>query len=123
MKVRQIFWGLLVVASASPLGAGEPLTIKVFPAVALAPATLLVRATVESNVENRAIEVVVDSPDFYRSSLIELEGESAPRTTVFELPNLPGGQYVVTTRLFGPSGQTRSALRRTVNVIARGGVR
>jgi hypothetical protein len=101
------------------MGAGELMTIKVFPFVALAPATLRVWATVESNAENRAIEVVVDSPDFYRSSLIELAGESAPRTTVFELPNLPGGQYEVTTRLLGPSGHTRSAVRRTVNVISR----
>jgi hypothetical protein len=94
------------------------MTIKVSPAVAMAPATLKVRASIESNAENRAIEVVVDSPDFYRSSLIELEGEQAPRTTVFEVQNLPGGRYVVTTRLLGSSGQIRSAVRQTVNVIA-----
>ena len=86
--------------------------MKVFPEVAFAPADLVVRASIEANAENRAIEVVLDSPDFYRSSLIELEGERAPRTTVFELRNLPGGRYVVTTRLFGPSRQTRSATRR-----------
>jgi hypothetical protein len=118
LRIREICWGILVVASASPLGAGEPMTIKVSPAVAMAPATLKVRASIESNAENRAIEVVVDSPDFYRSSLIELEGEYAPRTTVFEVQNLPGGRYVVTTRLLGSSGQTRSAVRQTINVIS-----
>ena len=118
MKVREIFWGLLLVASASPLGAGETMTIKVSPSVALAPATLFVRASVESNADNRAIEVVVDSPDFYRSSRIELEGADAPRTTVFELRNLPGGRYVVTTRLLGTSGKIRSALHQLLNVVS-----
>jgi hypothetical protein len=118
LKVRAIFWGFLLVASASPLGAGEPLAIKVTPAVALAPATLWVRASVESHAGNRAVEVVVDSPDFYRSSLIELEGESAPRTTVFELRNLPRGRYVLTTRLLGASGQIRYVLRQTIDVVS-----
>jgi hypothetical protein len=118
LKVREIFWGLLLVASASPLGAGAPMTIKVSPAVAVAPATLWVRANIEADAGNRAVEVVVDSADFYRSSRIELEGENAPRTTVFELRNLPGGRYVVTTRLLGSSGQARSAVRQMVNVVA-----
>jgi hypothetical protein len=94
------------------------MTIKVSPAVAVAPATLWVRANIESNAGNRAVEVVVDSADFYRSSRIELEGEYAPRTTVFELRNLPGGRYVVTTRLFGPSGQARSAIRQVIKVVS-----
>jgi hypothetical protein len=123
LKVRAIFWGLLLVAAASPLGAGETMTIKVSPSVALAPATLFVRASVESNADNRAIEVVVDSPDFYRSSRIELEGADAPRTTVFELRNLPGGRYVVTTRLLGTSGKIRSALHQLVNVVSPDGAR
>jgi hypothetical protein len=118
LTVREICWGLLLIAWASPLGAGEPLAIKVSPAIALAPATLFVRATVESHAGNRAIEVVVDSGDFYRSSLVELEGEYAPRTTVFELRNLPRGHYMLTTRLIGVSGQTRSLLGQTVNVTA-----
>jgi hypothetical protein len=94
------------------------MAIKVSPAIALAPATLFVRATVETHAGNRAIEVVVDSGDFYRSSLVELEGEYAPRTTVFELRNLPRGHYMLTTRLIGVSGQTRSLLRQAVNVTA-----
>jgi hypothetical protein len=118
LTVREICWGLLLIAWASPLGAGEPLAIKVSPAIALAPATLFVRATIESHAGNRAIEVVADSGDFYRSSLVELEGEYAPRMTVFELRNLPRGHYTLTTRLIGVSGQTRSLLRHTVNVTA-----
>ena len=118
MKVRVICCGLLLAASASPLGAGEQMAMKVSPEVAFAPADLVVRAIIEASPDNRALEVIFDSPDFYRSSLIELEGELAPRTTVFEIRNLPGGRYVVTTRLVGSSGQTRSALRQTVTVMS-----
>ena len=118
MRVREIFCGLLLVASASSLGAAEQMTMKVSPEVAYAPADLVVQASIEASPDNRAIEVVVDSPDFYRSSLIELEGERAPRTTVFKLRNLPGGRYVVTTRLLGVAGQLRSTARQTVTVIS-----
>lgn len=116
--MRQIFCGLLLAATASSVGAGAQLTMKVSPEVAYAPADLVVQASIEASPENRALEVVVDSPDFYRSSLIELEGELAPRTTVFKLRNLPGGRYVVTTRLLGVSGQLRSTARQTVTVMS-----
>ena len=123
MKVREICCGLLLAASASRLGAGEQMAMKVSPEVAFAPADLVVRTSIEANPDNRALEVIIDSPDFYRSSLIELEGELAPRTTIFEIRNLPGGEYVVTSRLVGPTGQTRSALRQTVTVMAADKVR
>ena len=110
MSIRRIFFGLLLVTSTSPLGAGENVAMKVFPVVSFAPAYLRVRATIETNADNRAIEVVAESPDFYRSSMNELNGERAPRTTVFQLQNLPGGRYEVTTRLFGPSGQIRALI-------------
>ncbi len=118
MTVRAIFGGLLLIAAAGPLLAGEQLTMKVSPEVAFAPADLFVRASIEADNQNRALEVVLDSPDFYRSSLVALDGEQAPRTTVFELRNVPRGVYVVTTRLLGPSGQIRSSVRRSVNVIS-----
>ena len=111
-------WGFLLIALASPLGAGESLAIKVSPAMALAPATLFVRASIEPHADNRSVEVVVDSEEFYRSSQIQLEGENAPRMTIFELRNLPRGRYVLTTRLFGPSGQIRSIVRYIVNVVS-----
>ena len=123
MRVREIFCGLLLAGAVWPLLAGEAMTMKVSPEVAFAPANLFVRASIEADDQNRALEVVLDSPDFYRSSLIALDGERAPRTTVFELRSVPRGVYVVTTRLLGPSGQTRSSVRRMVNVISTSGPR
>ena len=111
-------WGFLLIALASPLGAGESLAIKVSPAMALAPATLFVRARIEPHADNRSLEVVVDSEEFYRSSQVQLEGDQAPVMTLFELRNLPRGRYVLTTKLFGPSGQIRSIVRYIVNVVS-----
>jgi hypothetical protein len=96
---------LLVVAMNLPLAAGERLTMRVSPAVAREPALLTVRATVQSDVDNRALEVVVQSTDFYRSSSIQLEGSEAPRLNVFEFRNLPSGDYDVTSTLVDSHGQ------------------
>ena len=68
---------MLIAAATLPLGAGERMTMKVSPAVAFAPANLIVRATVDADADNRAIEIVAESTDFYRSSEIQLDGDQA----------------------------------------------
>jgi hypothetical protein len=103
-----------------PIGAGERITMKVSPAVAFAPANLVVRATIEADADNRAVEIVAESPDFYRSSEIQLEGDRAARTTTFEFRSLPPGTYEVRAKLLGVDGQQRAAVRQQVNVIASG---
>ena len=121
MKVRACVLGILMASAATlPAGAGEPITLKVSPAVAFAPANLVVRATVEVNAANRAIEIVAESTDFYRSSEMQLEGEKAPRTNTFEFRSLPPGTYEVRAKLVGADGQARAAVRQQVNVIASG---
>jgi methionine-rich copper-binding protein CopC len=120
--------GILLVAGALPMGAGapeplEPLTLKATPAVAFAPATLVVRATIAADARNRAIEVSADSEDFFRSSAIELEGDRAPRTKVFEFRSLPPGAYEVRVRLIGDDGHERARARQEVQIIATGGER
>ena len=50
---------------------------------------------IEADQDNRAVEIVAESADFYRSSQIQLEGDKAPRTTNFEFRSLPPGTYEV----------------------------
>jgi hypothetical protein len=119
MKVFALLCGLLV-AATTPTGAGERLTIKVSPAVSFAPANLVVRTTVEADAKNRAIEIVAESQDFYRSSQIQLEGERAPRTTMFEFRSLPSGTYDVKAILIGQNGEALTYVRQQVNVIQNG---
>jgi len=109
-----------MVAVAAPIGAGEPLALKVSPAVSFAPANLVVRATVEANAANRFMQVVAESADFYRASTIELQGDKAPRTNMFEFRSLPSGAYDVKATLIGNDGHTRAYVHQQVSVVSSG---
>jgi hypothetical protein len=116
MKVRTCLAGLVFLFSGA-LGANDRLSIRVSPAVAFAPANLVIRTTVEADSSNRAIEIVAESPDFYRSSEIRLDGERAPRTTMFEFRSLPSGAYSVRAVLKGQGGHKLATVERTVNIV------
>ena len=77
------------------------MTVKVSPAVAFAPANLIVRTMIEADADNRAIAIVAESADFYRSSEIQLDGDRAARTNTFEFRSLPSGTYQVKAMLIG----------------------
>jgi hypothetical protein len=120
MKLRATLFGILMLITTLPIGAGERISVKVSPAVAFAPANLVVRTMIESDQENRAVEIIAESADFYRSSQIQLEGDRAPRTTTFEFRSLPPGTYEVRALLYGTGGEQRAFARQQINVIASG---
>ena len=103
-----------------PIGAGERITMKVSPAVAFAPANLIVRAMIEADAENRAVQIIAESVDFYRSSEVSLEGDKAARTSMVEFRSLPPGTYEVRALLFGAGGRQRAFARQQVNVLPSG---
>lgn len=105
-----------LVAGAGTLNGGQPLTLQVSPAMAPAPAFIRVRAVVEANDENRWLDIVAQSSDFFRSSRVDLDGRNAPRLQVFEFPNLPSGSYEVSAVLVGTGGK-RATMTRLVKVI------
>ena len=117
---RAALLGTLMLTTTLPLGAGERITLRVSPALSFAPANLIVRATVLADADNRALEIVAESADFYRSSLIQLEGDRAARTNQLEFRSLPPGTYEVRAKLFGGNGESRATIRQQVNVIASG---
>jgi hypothetical protein len=120
MKLRATLFGVLMLITTLPMGAGERISVKVSPAVAFAPANLIVRAMIEADQDNRAVEIIAESADFYRSSQIELEGDKAPRTSTFEFRSLPPGTYEVRALLLGAGGEQRAFARQQINVIASG---
>jgi hypothetical protein len=65
----------LILAATSAGRAKESVAIRVSPAVAFAPADLVIRTSIEPDEHNRAIAIVADSESFYRSSSIQLEGD------------------------------------------------
>jgi hypothetical protein len=97
--------------------------MRVAPSVSFAPANLVVRTTVEADANNRAIEVVAESADFYRSSQIELDGDKAPLAIAIEFRSLPSGKYDVKATLIGNSGQLVGLVRREVNILGNGAAR
>jgi hypothetical protein len=121
MKAWYFAAAVLSLATAST-GAGERLSMKVSPAVSFAPANLIVQTTVEADNANRAIEIVAESEQFYRSSEQPLDGDRAPRTTRFEFKGLPGGLYDVKAVLKGPGGHELASVASHVNVVENGSV-
>src|SRR5207237_5852904 len=117
MTWRAVLLGTAMVAVTAHPRAADRLAVRVSPAVAFAPANLIVRATVESNQENRSIEIVAESEDFYRSSEIPLDGDRAPRTTMFEFRSLPTGSYQVRAILKGVSGKELASIKAQVNIV------
>jgi hypothetical protein len=107
----------LMLAAATRADVGERLTMAVSPAQSFAPTTLTIRVHVKPDAENRALEIVAESGDYYRSSRIPLDGNEAPRTIVVELRSLPGGDYEVRGALVDGSGRSRVLVRRQVIVI------
>jgi hypothetical protein len=120
MKLRATLLGFLMLITTLPIGAGERISVKVSPAVAFAPANLVVRTMIEADQENRAVEIIAESADFYRSSQIQLEGDKAPRTSTFEFRSLPPGTYEVRALLYGAGGEQRAFARQQINVIVSG---
>lgn len=110
------FIGLALMTTSAEV-ANRPITMRVSPAVSFAPANLVVRARLEPDVNNRAMQVIAESADFYRSSAIELEGERAPRTVTFEFRGLPPGQYEVTAAVLGTDARRRAVVRSRVDVM------
>src|SRR5262245_6257002 len=110
----------LALVSPRPLNGGQPLTLQVSPLMSAAPAVISVRAVVEANDDNRALEVITQSSDFFRSSRIELDGREAPPLSVFQYGNLPPGLYEVSAYLLGTGGQ-RAVVSRIVKVVPRSG--
>ena len=99
-------------------GASEKLTLRVTPNVSSAPSTVIVKATVAKNANNRWLHIEADSGDFFRSSEVQLDGDRAPVVTEIRLPNLPGGEYTVKAVLRDNMGD-ETVVRRTAIVLAK----
>jgi hypothetical protein len=116
--VKILITAVLAFLTMSPLGAGERLTIRVAPRMATAPASLIVHAVAERDPANRALQIQVTSDDYYRSSLMQLDGDEAPRTTTVRYDGVPGGAYEVRVTLFGSDGKPRATTALEVTILS-----
>jgi hypothetical protein len=103
---------LVATALGAPLvRANEKVGVRVSPTVAFAPAFLRVLTTIEPSDDNRLLRIELDSPSYYRSSDIPLNGRNAQRVSVFEVKDVPTGLYEVRARLVGVSGPIATTVR------------
>src|SRR5262249_10344789 len=70
-----------------------------------------------------AVEVVADSGEFYRSSMIQLDGESAARTVSVEFRSVPSVRVSDIGRALRQPRPRRGLARQSAFVLSRGGER
>jgi hypothetical protein len=118
-----LFLGICVIGlSPRALNGGEALQMHVSPAIQRAPAMLTVRVTVESSADNRLLQVAAESPTFYRSSEVEIDGANSSPLRIFQFRGLPTGRYEVTGVLVGTQGR-RAMISRVAEVVPSPGER
>jgi hypothetical protein len=96
--VRHILFSFVLLSAliaAKPLTADEPITVSVYPTVAVARGNAQLRVLVERNHANRSLSWEVDGPSYYRSSTMQLDGTAAPKSWFFFVRDLPEGEYAV----------------------------
>ena len=70
--------------------------------------------------DNRLLRVEIESPDFFRSSDVQLEGELAARSHFFSWTSLPPGSYYLIVSVLGSQGP-RIRRHVTFDVVGTGG--
>jgi hypothetical protein len=96
--IRVPFLAVVLLGSlfgAIPLNADEPITISVWPSIAVARGNAELKVLIQRNDANRTLSWEVDGPDYYRSSTMPLEGASAPKSWFFFVRDLPEGVFDV----------------------------
>lgn len=97
------------------LSAEQAVSLRVTPHVADAPANVFITVTVERDTDNRELVVEDDSGDYYRSSVVSLEGDKAARTHLLVFRGLPPGQHRISAAVRGTNG-LRAVVSTSVTV-------
>jgi hypothetical protein len=119
---RYIGWALLTVFFLGiHLSADEAITISARPRVIAAPGSAQLKVIVERNAMNRTLIWEIDGRAYYRSSTMQLEGASAPRSYFFMVKDLPGGHFDVRARVLR-GDNTEAMVETQIIVVGRDGL-
>ena len=110
-----------VIATATTVSGRERLQLRARPAFAFAPSDVQMEFSILPDAANRVLEVSAESDDFFRSSVVELEGEHAPRLVSIRYQGLPAGDYNLRGALVNGEGQQLAVVQKTVTVMMSGG--
>ena len=112
---------VFALGAALPLGAAGRVTMTVSPIASFAPSDMVVRVHVAPDAANRAVVIVADSGEYYRSSVVQLDGESGPRMIVLELRSVPGGEYQIRASVIDGRGHELGSVQKEAIVLGGAG--
>lgn len=108
---------LLVLALSVTNGQAEsPIRVQVQPKIAQAPSDVHVRIWVERQPANRELVLLIDGPNYSRTSSYQLDGEAAPRVWDVWRQQLPCGAYQVVAQVRRNDGSSNLA-RDTLRIV------
>jgi hypothetical protein len=106
----------LVLAPAWLQAAGSDLKVRVSPQRGLAPADISVTIALDANDDDRLLEIVVESAEFYQASAIDLDGAKGPHVRDVRFRQLPVGDYEIRVMVSDAEGHERVWARRFLSV-------
>ena len=109
-RIAPLVCGVLLVG-VTTLNSAAALKMEVSPTMSRAPAVLRVRVMVAPASDDRALHVVAESANYYRSSAVELDGSDSDALQVFEFRDLPAGMYQITGTIVDGHGPRATATR------------
>jgi len=66
--------------------------------------------------DNRLLRVSAVSREYYWRGEQPLAGAESPRTFVFNVSQLPAGDYEIEAEVIGPAGRSRAVIQRHVTI-------
>ncbi len=106
---------LLLLAMITP-PAAPSIMVKATPSVCIEPCYVRVDVVIPPHEDNRWASVQLDGPEMFRSSWIQLFGDTSAKRWTFNYPNLPYGEYSIVAILYNNQKETSRA--RTTVVVA-----
>jgi hypothetical protein len=102
-------FGGVLLAGVVSYGADAPVTLAVRHSIGFAGQDVRTTVRTPRDARNRDLRIVVDAPDYYASSDVQLDGTDAPATHQFTWRELPSGAYRVEAILTREDGERRIA--------------
>jgi hypothetical protein len=90
---------------------GKPLSLQLSPRAGFAGTYVQARIRVHPDAQNRLLRLSVESPNYFRSSDVTLNGSDAAVTHVVPLRALPAGSYAVLAIVYGAEGERARSLQ------------
>ncbi len=97
---------------------GSPLTLRVTPRLAWIGSAVQALVRITPDDRNRRLRITVDSPDYYRSSDVTLDGAEARQSHLLLLTSLPAGSYAIQAVVYGPS-EERGRIEQKFDVLGQ----